>query len=465
MNGRASGSSGFACPAAPTRIDLLARPTCHKGRAVKRTFFCFPASQSGVPSVSPKRSSSIWCLALLGSALASAHAQNLDDLLRKTVKDYPAVKAAAASVQSAQAEIDRSRGAYSPTLSINATGNKIENSDADQKTLVTPLLTWSVPINGRVSADLERSQSAARAAQAKLQVVRDDVALQVAEAWLSVVRSQQMVMLAKNNVTEHEAILSDVRKIADIDAGRSLDLTQAQVRLDAAQNNLAQRRAELVQAQERLSRYMTEPAGGPAYERYPSLTQPVPPTEQLALADLSSPALAQAKAQLDEAQARVEAAKRLHNPTLDLSLGKQYLGAVSGTHKVASATFNLPIWQGGQTDASIRSAVAQALAAQDTLSELELVVRERVRLAYADLRAAQERLQLAGQQRDSGARLVKGYGEQFRMARRTLLDLLNIQSEYASYQQAEALAQYDVQVAQWRISAALGLLSQSYVTQ
>ncbi len=394
-----------------------------------------------------------------------AQAQTLDSVIRQALSEYPGVKAAVSGANSAQAEIERSKGAYSPTLSLNASANKIQDSLADQKPMATPWVAWTVPINGRVSADVQRSESAARAAQAKLQVVREDVALQVSEAWLAVVRSQQMVALAKSNVAEHDAILGDVRKMVQIDAGRALDLTQAQVRLDAAQTNLTQRQAELAQAREKLSRFMSEKGSEAAFARYPELPKAVPTHEIKALEAMQSPALVQAQAQLDEARARLQAAERMHAPTLDLTLGRQFLGVINGTHLVAAANFSLPIWQGGQTEAGVRSAAAQALAAQDTLSETELVIKERIRLAYADLASAQERLKLATQQRESGAKLVSGFREQFRMARRTLLDLLNIQSEYAGYQQAEALAQYDVQAAQYRISAAMGQLSQSFVTQ
>lgn len=415
-------------------------------------------------------SSRAWPLgaALLSTALCctSLQAQTLQGVVRNVLDEYPGVRAAAFGVNSAQAEVDRSKGAYSPMLSLNASGNKIHDlPGAEQKAMATPWLTWSVPINGRVAADVQRSESAERAAQAKLQVTRDDVALQVSDAWLSVVRGQKMVALAQNNVAEHEAILGDVRKMVQIDAGRALDLTQAQVRLDAAQTNLTQRRAELAQARERLSRFMKEQAGESAFGSYPELLRAVPTAESRALDLQQSPALTQARAQLEEAQARLQAAARMHNPTLDLSLGRQFLGAINGTHNVASATFSLPIWQGGQTEAGTRSAAAQALAAQDTLTETELVVKERIRLAYADLASAQDRLRLATQQRETGAKLVHGFKEQFKMARRTLLDLLNIQSEYAGYQQAEALAQYDVQSAQYRISAAMGQLAQSFTAQ
>lgn len=401
-------------------------------------------------------------LSLLFSA---AHAQSLDSVIRQVLIEYPGIKAGTHGVESAKAEINRANGAYMPSLSLNASANKIKDSDADQKALVTPWLTWSVPLNGRARADIQRTESAVKVADAKLQVTRDDIALQAAEAWLAVVRGQHMVQLAQQNVVEHSAILGDIQKIVAVDAGRSLDLAQAQVRLDAAQTNMTQRQAELLQAQEKLARFTPDARQTAAFGRYPELPKVVPADAQQALAAMTSPALAQAQAQYEEAQARVQSAKALHNPTLDLSLGRQHLGAIAGAKTVATATFSLPIYQGGQVDAGVRSAVAQATAAQDTLAETELVAKERVRLAYADLASAKARLSLAAQQRTSGAKLVSGYKEQFRLARRTLLDLLNIQSEYASYQQAEALAQHDVKAAEYRITAALGQLARSYSAQ
>lgn len=396
---------------------------------------------------------------------SAAQAQSLDSVIRQALVDYPGIKAGTSGVDSAKADTDRANGALMPTLSLNASANQIKGSDADQKPMATPWLAWSVPLNGRVRADIQRTESATKVAQAKLQVTREDIALQVAEAWLAVVRGQHMVQLAQLNATEHSAILGDIEKIVAVDAGRSLDLAQAQVRLDAAQTNLTQRQTELKQAQEKLSRFTPDARQAAAFGQYPQLPKALPADDAQALAALTSPALAQAQAQVEEAQARVKAAKAMHNPTLDLSLGRQNMGAANGIHTVASVTFSLPIYQGGQTDAAVRSAAAQAVASQDTLAEIELVVKERVRLAYADLSSAQARLKLAAHQRESGAKLVGGYKEQFRLARRTLLDLLNIQSEYASYQQAEALAQHDVKAAEYRITAALGQLAQSYSAQ
>lgn len=398
------------------------------------------------------------CAALCAGGL---HGQTLEGAARQLLQDYPSVKAARAGVSAAQAELDRARGSYSPTLSLNASANKIKDSLADQDPMTTPMLNWSVPVNGRVAAENTRAERALDIARHKLAVTEQGLALELSESWLAVVRSQRMVQLAQENVQAHQNLLGDIRRMVEIDAGRALDLTQAQVRLDAASTNLAQRQAELRQSQEKLARY-TPAQQAAHFAQYPGLRQAVPANLAQAQGQLSHPAVAQARAQVAEMHARVDAAKRLHYPTLDVSLGRQYLGVVTGTRLVAQANFSVPLWNGGQTDAGIRAAAAQALAAQDTLAEVDLAVQERLRQAYVELAAAQTRLQLAEQQRTSGAKLVQGYREQFKMARRTLLDLLNIQSEYAGYQQAYAQAEHDITAAQYRISAALGQLAQNF---
>lgn len=58
-----------------------------------------------------------------------------------------------------------------------------------------------------------------------------------------------------------------------------------------------------------------------------------------------------------------------------------------------------------------------------------------------------------------------GYRLQFRLARRQLLDLLNIQAEAFSYQSAAKTAFYDEQVARARLLATTGNLAARFVAQ
>lgn len=404
------------------------------------------------------RSSQLTAALLLAAA---AQAQSFEDTVRQGLTNYPAVKAQQAATESARAELERASGARLPVVSVGLTHTRIH--DQPTRDLATPLLSWRVPVDGRAQAEVRRAQHALATASAKLEVVRNDVSLQITEAWLAVVRGQQTVALARDNLAHHQRILGDVATIAAADPGRAIDLDQAQVRVDGARLLLTQRETELAQARERLSRFTAALPPATSFQAYPRLLRPVPETESQAVALIpEQPAVVQAQSQFDEAQARVEGARKLHNPTLDLQFAREFQGPVLGNQPTTRAVFSVPVYQGGQVDAGIRSAVAQAQSAQDARAEVELLVRERIRLAYSERDAAQRRLALSTAQRDRSLKLVDGYREQFKVARRSLLDLLNIQNEYASYQQAAEVAQHDVRAAEARISAALGQLAANF---
>ena len=61
-----------------------------------------------------------------------------------------------------------------------------------------------------------------------------------------------------------------------------------------------------------------------------------------------------------------------------------------------------------------------------------------------------------------GEQVVEGYRQQFRLARRQLLDLLNIQAESFGYQSAAMTAFYDEQVARVRLLAVMGDLAKRF---
>jgi outer membrane protein TolC len=61
-----------------------------------------------------------------------------------------------------------------------------------------------------------------------------------------------------------------------------------------------------------------------------------------------------------------------------------------------------------------------------------------------------------------GDKVVEGYRQQFRLARRQLLDLLNIQAEAFGYQSAATTAFYDEHIARARMLAAMGDLAKRF---
>jgi hypothetical protein len=76
--------------------------------------------------------------------------------------------------------------------------------------------------------------------------------------------------------------------------------------------------------------------------------------------------------------------------------------------------------------------------------------------------SALRRQSLHGRQDLAAQQVVEGYQLQFRLARRSLLDLLNIQAEAHGYSVAAAIAGAETRLARFRLAAALAELGRAY---
>jgi outer membrane protein TolC len=64
-----------------------------------------------------------------------------------------------------------------------------------------------------------------------------------------------------------------------------------------------------------------------------------------------------------------------------------------------------------------------------------------------------------------GDKLVEGYRQQFRVARRSLLDLLNIQADSFNYRSAARAAFHDERLSRVRLLAATGDLARRFSSE
>lgn len=409
----------------------------------------------------------------------TARAQSLTDVVRSAVIFYPAVISANAKTDVQRAEIDRARALHMPQISYGYTRSKYANTNLPTSIHTNtraPSVRFNLWSGGRIEADVDRAEALTYSSEYQEEVTRDDVALLAVEAYINWARALDMFALASKNLESHLATLSDIQLIVRIDAGRRIDLEQAQVRVDNASLIKLQRQTELYQARQRLNRFWQDelppqplglkealsPAG-----RLGQMPQTIEQAIEFVSDDL--PAIALQRALVQAAQAAVNIAKGQYWPLVDLTLTRQLNPVNSGlfTTTYKEDTFiqmqlTMPLYNGGATSAGVRSAVGQLTAAQNSLNEVRLLAREKVVFAYQDWRNAQSRAIQGESQARVGDKVVEGYRLQFRLARRQLLDLLNIQAEAFSYQSAATTAFYDEQIARARLLASMGDLAKRF---
>lgn len=417
--------------------------------------------------------SGCWLLGL-GCALASAglQAQTLSEVVQHALASYPAQVSALAKAQAARADIARARSAHYPQLSVGASANSYASGSVPAsvgRTTVSPSAKVNLWSGGRIEADAQRSEALSEASEAQRLVTQEDVALQATEAYLNWSKTAELYQLSVRNLHSHQETLEDIRKIAQADAGRRIDLEQAQVRVDNARLTLQQRKSDLVQAMQRLQRFWKgEMAARPEGIAQALATggplgaMPLSVEEATGHVNEALPALAQYRAQVRAAEAAVRQAQGLHWPTLDLVSSRQFNANTQRFETLTQLQLNMALYSGLGTQAQVEAAAAQLRAALAALDEARLLQREKVAAAWQEWAVSRNRAQLGATQSDVGEKVVEGYRQQFRLARRSLLDLLNIQADAFNYRSAALAATHDERLARARLLAAMGALASRF---
>lgn len=383
---------------------------------------------------------------------------SLVQAMQEAMTRYPAVQATQSQRASALAEVDKAEAARWPVLSMGAAAMQSSASHVTTRS-ATPQASYTLYAGGGIEAGVDRARHLLRSADGKVSATQDEVAQQAGEAYLMWARALSQLALARQNLQLLEQIRADVATIVEVDKGRLVDLNQAVVRVQSAKLTVTQREMELEQARLRLNRYVLtpmpqQPAG---LDAMASVTAQTLAQAQQAVED-AHPAMVQALAQVEAARAGVEVAKAQMYPKVDVSVARQANPYSLTTQTLSQVTLNMPVFNGGAGQASVRAAVEQLQAAQSGLEEQATVLRERIGVAWTEWQAAGQRVELSVGQARSGEELVDNYRAQFRLARRSLLDLLNVQNEVYGYQAAAVHAKFDVRINTLKLVSAMGQL-------
>ena len=272
-----------------------------------------------------------------------------------------------------------------------------------------------------------------------------------------------MVALAQENLSTHEKILRDFLTITQVDPGRRIDLNQAQVRYDNAQLSLLKAQTDTAEAAERVARMLMAPVPSE-----PSGLEWLPPIQYTSLdqaqmkLDDQHPVIARLLAQREAAQASVRFAQAQNAPTVNLTHAKSTTPGLADGKFVTQLQLNLPLFDGGTARGAVGVATANLQALESDLKETRLILNEQLATVWASWVSYKIRAEMGQQQTRTAQDLAQGYGQQFRVGRRSLLDLLNIQSDLYTYQSNTATALLESRLSQLRILANLGQLASTW---
>jgi len=403
-----------------------------------------------------------------------AGAQTLPAAVREAMERNPELGVALATVRAAEQQVVQARSGYFPTLDVLASGGKeqVDNVGLRAQGLGNRSLTRDdVTVTARqmlfdgFSTSQKTTQQEWRldSAKARLSEAMEDIAGRTVEAYLEVLRSVQLLDLARTNEQAHVVTLEKTQQRAQQKVGSQADVHQSQARLAVARSQVVQREGGVRDAEARFVRLLGHVPRGP---QSPASRPRLPAVEAQAVEEAlaGNPTVKAALADLDAATAGIEAARAAYMPRVDLELTgakRNNTDGLTGSSSEGSAlvVFRYNAFRGGADQAVVREQTERREAARDGLENARRAVGEAAVRAWVSLESARSALPYLTQHVSSTMEVLQAYRAQFELGRRTLLDLLNAENELFQARSNLASGDYAILLAEYRLLQVMGGLA------
>lgn len=245
------------------------------------------------------------------------------------------------------------------------------------------------------------AKATARASRYSLDDARDLITLAVGSAYMQVLAAQARVDSAQAQLDTANAVFHQSSEQHREGVLGRLNLDQSQLQTLAQQQQIITLRNDLAKQKINLARLTGLPpnANYQLTDKFTFSPAPVQSVDDaIARAEQHRADLKAAQSQVEAAAKALAAARAEHLPSLSLSGYYETIGTnPSQTHGAYSVvgTLNIPIWQGGKTEADIAQAKAVLAQRQAELADTRDQIEAEVREAYLDLESAAGQVEVA----------------------------------------------------------------------
>lgn len=370
-------------------------------------------------------------LYLLCLVSASSFASSLPLLLREVVQHDPSIMEVQAQFVSARSRVEQARSAHWPV--ITATGSKLLSQshrysyDYDSKD-IQPGIRGELNLfaSGAIEADVQRSESEAEFYHYKVDEAASDTVRAFVSLYLDALREKQSIAVLEQSLSRHNAILNDLNTISIHDQGRESEFVQAEARRLMVRQQINSRSRVLETTLGKLSTWI------PRSVTVADLENPFSGmTESRLLHDFTQapqeghPSWLASYADVESKKAALKAQERARYPRVNLT------GMITRDDRQIGVNMSWDMF-----NQSVRYGVseraAQISAAFRRLDSVVRKIDETGRLALITIRQSGVEMETLRRQEVASARVVDFYRLQFRVARKTLIELLNAENELYS---------------------------------
>ncbi|WP_095013041.1 TolC family protein [Tsuneonella mangrovi] len=413
--------------------------------------------------------------ALSAIALAQpASAQSLDETLAAAIAHSPALEAARAREDAADATVAQARAERAPSASVQGQigwgridpqgffalpADNVEPRAA-QVGIELPLYT-----GGRVNAAIDQAKVGQQIAAIGVDAAMLDLRLQVIAAYTQAVAAKREVASYSAMAEMLQEVLRNARLMYKVGSATSTDVAQAEARLAEAQAGLAGASGNLKAAETQLEGLAGQPVS-PDDALPPAPPVPASSDQAAQMAVASNPQLAQARKAAEMADAGVRSAKADRMPTIGAyaeasTVRDQFFPG----YKADSASVGLrgqwKFFTGGRVGAKVSKAEADARAAAADARLAEQNVKVQAVQSYEAVQAARAMVVATEKRAAATQNALRSTQFEVKAGAKPQLALLDASREALSAQTARIRAEGNLLSAAYTLRSVTGMDSKA----
>jgi adhesin transport system outer membrane protein len=378
--------------------------------------------------------------------ISPVYAADLKVLLKNALEQDPLILEAEANQQAAISKVKESQALHYPTLAVT-TNQIVDQSHDDKSSYVnedfTPGLRGSLNLYsfGAISAQVNRDKNKSEFFKYKADETSEELVYNISIEYLKALYAYESLEVQIQSLQRHNKFSQDISTIVYYDPGRRSELTQAQARQMQVEQSISGLQRELGFALSHLKKYssdlievdeLTDP-----FDKY-SPTQLI---EQYAgLTVMQHPSYQAQQAELDSIRSELKFRKVKRYPSINLE------GNLTTEDRQVYLNMSWDLFNQG-SKYLVEQSGQSVVAAQARLGQIQRDIEERARTAEIDMFQSKNKMDITWKQIAVSRDVVIANEKQFKIARKTLIDVLNAYNELAAVEMAYISAKNDFRMA------------------
>jgi adhesin transport system outer membrane protein len=398
-------------------------------------------------------------------------AETLPEAVSATIQTNPTILSNAEYRKSVDQTIDIAKSGYKPKLDINlgigkertenlGTDGHVHRTRGEAGFNASQMLYDGFATKSAVS----QAESLAQSAGYGVFDTTETTSLSAVEAYLDVLRREDLHELTKTNRDSHEQIFSQIEQRSESGIGNSADLEQTKGRLALSEANVMSTEGNLEDAKTSYNRvvgHMPQSLSDPGLECCDKA--PATLDDALRIAYSQHPAVRAAIADHEASLAAIDGANSAFHPYVGVEVSGRADNNLDGDRgyekevlAMLRARWNL--LNGGADTARVEETEIRSLQAREEANSIIRDIEQDVRLAWNSLDDLSHRLPILEQRKKSAEQTREAYQQQFNLGQRTLLDLLDTENEVLTASSDYTNAYYEHIFACFWLSESMGKL-------